>query len=804
MLKALPWKIILIILLVVGLFGAIQSLWFTAGKGDMLAALEKTRQELRRQGFKVDLSEFNFSTSTADQSRAAAITFHNAMSHSSQPDEPIIFLPTAGDDSALVIWRQDWVKTGSESTDWAKVRAALSGNWFLLDEACAAVLAGPIRFDLDAKKGSAMLLRHLGSLKNLSQSLGARTVLELHDGHPEAAWSNLLVQTRLVTAWETEPCNISYLVRFSLSRIAFETTWQALQYDRWPDEKLAALQREWSAVNFFTNLPETAAFERASAVQACEWFRQQASESGIPFNDLLKEARASPTSAWRDGKAVLNRKKYAVSDVFDDERSLLLYFQKRELELRAAVAAPDWRTMRGLAGATNPAPFASPHHSQLEAMLNVRSMGLAMQFLNKSLLARAAEAETHRRIICTAIALERFRNEHGAYPKSLAEISENFLPLPPVDFMDDQPLRYQLAADGRFLLYSVGLDGTDDGGKMPAESQNNPFTPSGRRFGGTVPNEDMVWPRAATAEAVASLRQTELAEVSATAEAQEMSEAAQQWSSASALQAEAESVLSRAPDESINQIKLNGTLLSARLQNTNAAETNALTLLELLTLRRVATDGEPEAVTFDVPMNYEALTNLGQLNLYVDCDPKNISENGINEGMVELNRATNGNCLLVWNTIYEAPGKHALTLVLSADEPDEVPATLSRLGGRFPLPPPFMPGAPRRFESVAGPALPLVVSNLCEFSLGSSHYDTNTGAILHARLPEANARYIIELNTTNGVRLKTITGTTANGEIRQHWNLLDEQGKHFTGGWFNSVFHITLPDSGRTQTLKGP
>ena len=58
--------------------------------------------------------------------------------------------------------------------------------------------------------------------------------------------------------------------------------------------------------------------------------------------------------------------------------------------------------------------------------------------------------------------------------------------------------------------------------------------------------------------------------------------------------------------------------------------------------------------------------------------------------------------------------------------------------------------------------------------------------------------------TTNGVRIRTLTGSTTNSEIRERWDLLDEHGKRFTDGWFNSVFHLTLPDSGRTQTLRGP
>jgi hypothetical protein len=145
---------------------------------------------------------------------------------------------------------------------------------------------------------------------------------------------------------------------------------------------------------------------------------------------------------------------------------------------------------------------------------------------------------------------------------------------------------------------------------------------------------------------------------------------------------------------------------------------------------------------------------------------------------LECNRADNGNCRLVWSTIFEAPGRHAVQMALQMNE---WPTNL-----------------------FTGPYVPWVITNLCQFSLASAHFDQDAGATFHARLPEANARYTIELNATNGTRLQTISGGTATGELKEHWDLMDNQGRRFTGDTFNTVFHITLPDSGRSQTLRGP
>ena len=103
-----------------------------------------------------------------------------------------------------------------------------------------------------------------------------------------------------------------------------------------------------------------------------------------------------------------------------------------------------------------------------------------------------------------------------------------------------------------------------------------------------------------------------------------------------------------------------------------------------------------------------------------------------------------------------------------------------------------------------GSAISVVTSNLCQFSLDSATYDIEFGARFHARLPESNGLYSIECLTTNGAHLATLNGSTTNGEFNTVWDLVDDHGHRLNGETFNSIVHITLPDSGRTQTLKGP
>ena len=89
------------------------------------------------------------------------------------------------------------------------------------------------------------------------------------------------------------------------------------------------------------------------------------------------------------------------------------------------------------------------------------------------------------------------------------------------------------------------------------------------------------------------------------------------------------------------------------------------------TLNQVTTGLEPDIATFDLPLSYDVLTNIGGLNLNM---------NGIDVTFEGCYRATNGDTLLAWNTTYDPPGPHCLqpqlTLVFFA--PDT--AILSGLG----------------------------------------------------------------------------------------------------------------------------
>jgi hypothetical protein len=72
----------------------------------------------------------------------------------------------------------------------------------------------------------------------------------------------------------------------------------------------------------------------------------------------------------------------------------------------------------------------------------------------------------------TAIALELYRRHHGSWPVCLRELTPRLLPQVPPDRYDGRPLKYGVV-DGQPLLYSIGVDRKDDGGRVPQGKGGN-------------------------------------------------------------------------------------------------------------------------------------------------------------------------------------------------------------------------------------------------------------------------------------------------------------------------------------------
>ncbi|MCI0419564.1 MAG: hypothetical protein L0312_10130, partial [Acidobacteria bacterium] len=91
------------------------------------------------------------------------------------------------------------------------------------------------------------------------------------------------------------------------------------------------------------------------------------------------------------------------------------------------------------------------------------------------------ESRAMLRCAIVGIAVERYRIVHGRWPDGLAELVPIQLQKLPIDPFDREPLRYRQVEDG-VVIYSVGQDKEDDGGKLRRRSSTDERTDLGFRL----------------------------------------------------------------------------------------------------------------------------------------------------------------------------------------------------------------------------------------------------------------------------------------------------------------------------------
>lgn len=400
---------------------------------------------------------------------------------------------------ARVTWRQQELPTEKEPDLWPFIVAHVEDNRPLLAEMAAALGRPEIVFNLDYTKGFNLLLPHVDKHKRAVSVMANATLADLHDEQTASAFTNLLAAVRFVRLNE-EPLLISQLVRVACGQIALGATWEGLQSVGWREAELRKLQSEWEGWDMKRGWLAAMHMDRAMGVDTFAQCRGNpemmrllngmgaggpSSSGGSFFDDLINNPGRAGERALGFGVSI----GWTLWFSYDDERWALNWHLAwlggaRQAHQSDSIALPFAR-MDAAAK-----PFETPPTTHIISRLMLPSLG--------NMQKNFAHYEAVRRLTVTAIALHRHRLKHGQFPASLGALVPEFLAEVPRDFMDGQPLRYRLEADGQFRLWSVGEDFKDDGGDATTVGAHstNPFD--------WLKGRDWIWPQAASEAEVAA------------------------------------------------------------------------------------------------------------------------------------------------------------------------------------------------------------------------------------------------------------------------------------------------------------
>lgn len=303
------------------------------------------------------------------------------------------------------------------------------------------------RYPMDVTAGVAMRLWYLGDVVNKANLLPCwEAILSAEDGDPNGAAQAVLTSLGIARSLAPEPMLLCQANRLTCQKIALMTLERVLSRTTGlSDAQLLALSEAVAG----THEPE--GWTRALIGQRClviGLYEQPGLVEGSPRN-----------SSWRRTVIDVYRRSQLPKDsdiVCLDLMDRLMQVRQLPLEKRMAAAKAA-----GIAQDARPKSDFIIHEWMPSPVAVVRWELIEI---------------ARRRTACGALAVERFRLARGFSPQTLDELVPQFLPEVPQDPFDGMPLRYKHLPRG-YVIYSVGPDGLDDGGKeRPPSRKGSPDT----------------------------------------------------------------------------------------------------------------------------------------------------------------------------------------------------------------------------------------------------------------------------------------------------------------------------------------
>ena len=344
---------------------------------------------------------------------------------------------------------------------------------------------------------------HLVELRKSDKYLRAEIVYCLHDGNVARAMQYLGAELALVQAAQNHRLQISQWVRMAMVYGLQNACWEILQSPGVAEVQLAQLQNEWEQLDFIRSSSEATAMERTVGEIALGDWRHSTPEfeQYLNIGKNAREAMGMPDKSESLPARLSNQLQIFLWRYwwsYPDELRALKGYQvlletSRQVETNGNFKFALARQEAGLKALqiTNSPDVLAIFFSALADTPDYHSM-LSESVENlSSTVDKVLIAETTRQMTIAAIALQRFKLAHGQFPAQLSNLVPDYVTSVPLDPVDGQPLHYRLQSDGKFLLYSMGENGVDDGGN-PASS-----SPDDLKYYNWLDrrNLDWVWPQ---------------------------------------------------------------------------------------------------------------------------------------------------------------------------------------------------------------------------------------------------------------------------------------------------------------------
>jgi len=311
------------------------------------------------------------------------------------------------------------------------------------------------RYPVDLSKGFEAL-PGLGYIRYGARLLELEAILHAENGKPEKVVGSIKSTFGLARSLSKEPILISQLVRIACQELAVSTLERAVNRTEFTDEQLADLSRT------LVNAEDPCAMIRAFVGERCSGlsiFTMPAAK--IPPLFSMAGNRPNPLSA----PAIFLYRFVGLADM-----DAIIYLDLMNDYVKALKLSPEHRREAADAAFARYDKTSRIHvisHIIMPELSNCTTIDVRI----------AAQLRTAR----AGLAVQRYRLATGGLPNTLSELTPTYLGAVPKDPFDGKELRYKKLETG-FVVYSIGEDGNDDGGKEKPRKRTGPRAPEDVTF----------------------------------------------------------------------------------------------------------------------------------------------------------------------------------------------------------------------------------------------------------------------------------------------------------------------------------
>lgn len=286
------------------------------------------------------------------------------------------------------------------------------------------------------------IVANFAALRSTTQMLASRTQCYLLLHQPDKALQELTLLHDLCRLLRNEPTDklqtwVEAMIGATVTELYVYTIADGIRLHEWNEPQMILIQEQLSKIDLPSSLIRAFQSEPVAYCHALETIKSKDLSEMFDSNKRFTPLRFTPRGWLYQNMAHYVSLMRKAIDHFNASKGFSPT-QIASLEREAAETSARYSPYSWLSS------IAMPHYSK------------AIQ--------QCAKIQTLVNQAQIACALERYHLARNQYPETLNDLIPQFIDKIPHDIIKGQPLVYKRTENGRFLLYSIGWNESDDGG----------------------------------------------------------------------------------------------------------------------------------------------------------------------------------------------------------------------------------------------------------------------------------------------------------------------------------------------------